>query len=94
MKKSKLACIEDSQLFIGVRKLEFEMSSTPFNSICLRIKAWNCNNESKDHNLLIVFDSAEYGHIEMKDVTPPPGDDKLEPIVQSVLQELTEEEGR
>jgi len=55
----------------GIGKIRFEIDYSGFNSMCLKIQAWNYDNCSKKPNIEVAFDSCEYGNFDIKDITEP-----------------------
>ena len=64
----------ENHWFLGIGKIEFEISHTGCNSVCIQIKGWNgcvdCDKKyKKKPDIIVTFDSPEYGTIEVKDIT-------------------------
>ena len=77
MNKKATHANNENHLFLGIEKLEFEISDTGFNSVCLQIKGWNYSNKKKKKpDVVITFDSAEGNTIEIRDKTRPVRDYK------------------
>ena len=69
MKRKTIFANGENYLFLAIKKLEFEIFDTGFNSTCLQVKGWNFDNENEGKpNVIITFDSPENKNLKINDV--------------------------
>lgn len=85
MNKKATHANNENHLFLGIEKLEFEISDTGWNSVCLQVKGWNLGNKKKKKpDVVITFDSPEYGKMEISDKTKPEKEIHLVSLIRAI----------
>lgn len=89
MRKEARFADNENHLFLAIKKLEFEILYTGFNSYCLQIRGWNLGNENKKKpDVIVAFDSPENRDIEINDITKrvksPHGYLEIVPLIEAI----------